>query len=274
MKLTFSSVDDMNPKFPILHTAVSILLLLLFVWGCGPKAPSVVLDAEDQYAVAKREFEEERWDEAALELQKLVFNHPGAAFIDSGQFLLGMAYFNQREYPSATLEFNKILYSYPTSPLVDDAFFMVAKCNFEMAPRAELDPTHTQEALDGIRRFLEYYPQSERVPEAEELLIQCQAKLAKKAYQAGNLYYKRGRYEAALIYLRHVLNDYHDTEWAREAQFGLAEVLYKQGEYGKAEEEYQKFLQDYPDDELVKKAEKRLREMEEKQDKVVQGEKE
>ena len=240
------------------------LCVLLLTSGCGPKAPSVVLDAEDQYALSKTEFEKKHWDQAAVELQKLVFNYPGAAFIDSAQYLLGMAYFNQEEYPSAILEFNKILYSYPTSPLADDAAFMVAKSDFEMSPKAELDPTHTQMALDGLNRFLDEYPTSERRQEAEDVLRECRGKLAKKAYQTGNLYYKRGRYESALIYLRSVLNDYHDTEWVKPAQFKLAEVFYKQKEYDKAREEYEKFLNDYGDDKLAQKVKKRLNKIEQK----------
>lgn len=257
----------MNPKFLYLSVGISAFLLLLLVCGCGPKAPKVVLDVDDQYRVAKEEFKAEHWDAAATELQKLIFNYPGAAFIDSAQYLLGMAYFNQKEYPSAILEFNKILYSYPTSPLADDAAFMTAKCDFEMAPRAELDPTHTQKAAGEIVRFLEDYPNTERREEAEKLLVECKSKLAQKAYRAGSLYYKQGKYQAALIYLRHVLNDYHDTEWVREAQFKLAEVLYKQGEYDQAEGEYQSFLRNYKDDKLGKKAQKRLKEIREKQDK-------
>ena len=87
----------------------------------------MVLDAEDQYALAKREFEEKNWNRAVVELQKLIFNYPGAAFVDSAQYLLGMAYFNQKEYPLAIGEFSKLLSSYPTSQLADDAAFMIAQ---------------------------------------------------------------------------------------------------------------------------------------------------
>jgi outer membrane protein assembly factor BamD len=262
-------LSDMKAKLLASILLGLALVLAALVSGCGPKAPKAVLDAEDQYLLGKGEFDKGHWEKAVVELQKLVFNYPGAAFIDSAQYLLGMAYFNQKEYPSAILEFDKILYSYPTSPLADDAAFMVAKSDFEMSPRAELDPTHTQKALDGARRFLEDYPESDRTEEAEELLNECRTKLAKKAYQSANLYYKRGQYESALLYLKHVLNDFHDTEWFKLAQFKTAEVFHKQKEYEKARQEYEKFLQDYPDDKLAKKAKKRLKQI---PDKSNQGE--
>jgi len=239
-----------------------VLFFFLLGFGCGPKAPKVVLDAEDQYAVAKREFDEKHWDEAVVELQKLIFNYPGAVFIDSAQYLLGMAYFNQKEYPLAIGEFSKLLSSYPTSQLADDAAFMIAQSDFKMSPKAELDPKHTQRAADELRNFLDDYPESDRREEAEELLLECRSKLAKRAYKAGHLYYRMKHYDSALIYFKMVLNDFHDTEWAAKAQFELAEVFYKQREYDKAKDEYQKFLQDFPDDKLAEKARKRLKKIE------------
>ena len=254
----------MKTKSVILVFLNITLLSLLLGFACGPKAPKIILDAEDQYALAKREFDKKHWDQAVVELQKLIFNYPGAAFIDSAQYLLGVVYFNQEEYPLAIGEFNKLLRSYPTSQLADDAAFMVAASDFEMSPRAELDPKHTQRATDELKNFLDDYPESDRREEAQELLNKCRAKLAKKAYKTGYLYYKRRQYASALIYLRQVLNDYHDTEWAGQAQFQIAEVFYKQKKYDQAKEEYEKFLQDFPEDKLAKKARKRLKKIKEK----------
>jgi outer membrane protein assembly factor BamD len=264
MKTNFFPDRRMKTKTLLLACLQMALLSLLFGLGCGPKAPKVILDSEDQYALARREFDEKHWDEAVTELQKLIFNYPGASFIDSAQYLLGMAYFNQEEYPSAIVEFNRLLGSYPTSKLADDAAFMTAKSDLEMSPGPDLGQEHTQRAVDALRTFLDEYLQSDRREEAEELLNKARGKLAKKTYKNGHLYYRLGRYESALIYLEKVLNDYHDTDWARQAQFQIAEVHYKQKEYEEAKKEYEKFLQDFPDHKLAKKAKKRLKKIESK----------
>ncbi|MFH1336449.1 MAG: outer membrane protein assembly factor BamD, partial [Candidatus Zixiibacteriota bacterium] len=186
------------------------LLFFLYISSCGPKAPQLILDAEDQYTLAKSEYEKEHWDKALLELQKLILNYPGVNFIDSAQYLLGMTYFNQKEYPSAINEFNRILTSFPTSSLGDDAGFKVAECDFEMSPKAELDQSHTQKALDELKNFLDDYPLSNKREEAQKLLNECRAKLAKKVYKGGYLYYKMRRYDAASLYFEQVLDEYQD----------------------------------------------------------------
>jgi outer membrane protein assembly factor BamD len=252
-----------SKTFLLVCFQLSLLSLLLGV-ACGPKAPTVVLDAEDQYAVAKREIDQENWDKAVVELQKVLFNYPGAGFIDSAQFLLGSAYFNQEEYPSAILEFNKLLVSYPTSKLADDAAFMVAKSDLEMSPKAELGQENTQRALDGLTNFLDDYPESDRREEAAELLTKARGKLAEKTYKNGYLYYRLGHYESALLYLEKVLNDYHDTGWVADARFQIAEIHYKEKKYDQAREEYEGFLQDFPDHKLAKKVKKRVKKIESK----------
>lgn len=264
MKTNFFRKRNMRKKTLLLACLQITFLSSLLGLGCGPKAPKVVLDAEDQYAVARREFDEKRWDKAVVELQKVIFNYPGAGFIDSAQYLLGMAYFNEEEYPSAILEFSKLLVSYPTSRLADDAAFMVASSDLEISPKAELGQENTLRAVHELRNFLDEYPQSDRKEEAGELLNRARGKLAKKAYKNGYLYYRLGRYESALMYLEKVLNDYHDTNWAKDAQFQIAEVHYKEKKYDQAKEEYEKFRQDFPDHELAKKAKKRLKKLENK----------
>jgi outer membrane protein assembly factor BamD len=237
------------------------LFLLLFSTACGPKQISLVLDAEDQFTLAKREFERKHYDQAIIEFQKLIFNYPGAAFIDSAQYLLGTSYFNQKDYPSAVVEFNRILSSFPTSQLSDDAAFMVAFCDFKMSPKAELDQKHTLKAIEELQSFLDDYPTSNRTEEAFDLLKECRSKLAKKAYNSGRLYLKMKKYEAALIYLKDVINGYHDTEWAAPAQFQIAEVYFKQNKYDQAKTEYQKFLENFPEGKLAKKAKERLKDL-------------
>lgn len=239
--------------------------MVIVTCGCGPKPPKLILDAQDQYALAKREFENEHWDKAVLELQKLILNYPGVGFIDSAQYLLGMTYFNQKEYPMAIDEFNRLLSSFSTSSLANDATFKAAECDVRLSPRAELDQSHTLKALDELNNFLEEYPESDQRVQALDLVNQCRSKLAKKSYKSGQLYYKMGRYLPAESYFQQVLDEYSDTEWAKPARFYLAESLYKEKKYNQAKTEYESYLQNSPKDESTKKANKRL----EKIDKIL-----
>jgi len=239
-----------------------LLLVLLLVLGCaGSRKETPVLGAEDQLALAKREYEKKNFSEASLEFQKLIYNYPGAAFVDSAQYLLGMCYFREKDYPAAVGEFNKLLTSFYTSPLADDAYFMIAFAHYKDSPKAELDQKNTLRAISELNDFLEEYPQSEYAEEAQRLLFEARSKMAKKLYKTGKLYYKLKHYQSALLYLEEVLDLYPDTEFSAPSSFLVAESYLKQKKYDLAELEYRKFLERYPGNKLAGKVKKRLKKL-------------
>jgi outer membrane protein assembly factor BamD len=69
--------------------------------------------------------------------------------------------------------------------------------------------------------FLEDFPQSELVQDAEQSITKLRIKLAEKDFEVGRLYLKLEEYESALIYFRSVLNNYYDTDFSDDARIGI-----------------------------------------------------
>jgi outer membrane protein assembly factor BamD len=235
---------------------LSLLPLILSCAAARKETP--VLGAEDQFALAKKEYDKKKYSEAVTEFQKLIFNYPGAAFVDSAQYLLGMCYFRDKDYSSAVGEFKKVLSSFSESPLAADASFMIAYAHFKDSPKAELDQTNTLKAIQELKDFLDEYPESQHAQEAQKLLFEARTKQAQKLYNNGRIYYKLKHYDAALIYLQDVLDQYSDTKYAAPASFLIAESYREQKKSDLAELEYRKFLEKYPGDKLTGKVKARL----------------
>ena len=236
-----------------------ILLILTVVWfSCSSESIKPLPGAENQYQIAKREYQKKDWSNAVMEFQKLIFNYPGFAQADSAQFLLAMSYFNNKEYPLAAGEFNKLSFSFPTSFLTDDAMYYAGVCALEQSPKPELDQQYTQIAIERFRDFLEEYPESEFVPQAEQKILEARSKIAKKTYNTAYLYVKLGDYDAALIYLNEILDLYSDTPWFSEAFFLLGEVYLKQNKLDQAKATFQEFVAKFPQDKLAHKARERI----------------
>ena len=235
---------------------LSLLPLILSCAAARKETP--VLGAEDQFALAKREYDKRKYSSSVLEFQKLIFNYPGAASLDSAQYLLGMCYFQDKDYSSSVGEFKKVLSSFSESPLADDASFMIAYAHFKDSPKAELDQTNTLKAIQELKDFLDEYPESQHATEAQKLLFEARSKLAHKLYNNGRIYYKLKHYDAALLYLQDVLDQYSDTRYAAPASFLKGESYREQRKYDLAELEYRKFLEKYPGDKLTGKVKARL----------------
>ena len=62
------------------------------------------------------------------------------------------------------------------------------------SPDPRLDQTQTYEAINQLQLYLEYYPQSERAKEAQNIMFELQEKLAYKELLAVRLYFNLGTY--------------------------------------------------------------------------------
>lgn len=241
--------------FAIFLVALGLLTLL---FGCGPGPPKAKLDAEDQFLLAKQKFDDRKYLDAQTEFQKLIWNFPGSDYVDEAQYYLAECFFGQEDYQSAIHEYTRLLRNYSQSPFVDDAQYKVGVSYYKQILPAPLDQDNTHKAIRELQTFLEDYPNSEYVPEAEKYLLSARTRLAQKEYLNGQLYYKMGAYDSAIIYFEELLKSYSDTKWADDVQFAIGECQRRQKKWEQAIESYQKVLEMSSSKKLVQRAQKRI----------------
>ncbi len=237
-----------------------ILPILLFhlLQGCGGYNVKPNISAEERLALARRMFENKDYFEAKQQFKILTLNNPGAAFVDEAQFFLAESHFFSKEYILAADEYNRLVRLYPRSGWVDDASYKAAVCDYKLSPKPSLDQTYTVRAVSSFQRFIEDFPNSDLIPEAERILGICRSKLSKKDYRAGELYRKMHDYYAAFVYFDSVVTNYYDTEYAEDATFWKGECLYRLGRFNDARTALEELLRKYPDSENARKARERL----------------
>ena len=206
-------------------------------------------------------FKNKDYEQAKIQFKILTLNNPGAEFIDEGQFLLAQCHFKQKAYILAADEFNRLIRLYQRSQWVDDAQFMVAMCDYKLSPKPALDQKYTRQAVANFQRFLEDFPNSKLVPEAERLLTLCRTKLAQKDYKSGELYRKFKDYHAGLVYFNSVLDSYYDTEFAHPALYWKSECLYRLERKSEAADSFREFISRYPRSEFRAKSIARLKDI-------------
>ena len=69
--------------------------------------------------------------------------------------------------------------------------------------------------------FIEDFPESDLIDDAENAMLALRLKLAQKDYEVGRMYLKLEEYDSALIYFRSVLNHYYDTSFSDDARVGI-----------------------------------------------------
>jgi outer membrane protein assembly factor BamD len=233
----------------------NILILILFtlvLWGCGESVNTVNMSPQDRLAYAVKLYNDEDYELAVNEFSSIVLQFPGNAIVDSAQYYTGMTRFKRKEYILGAYEFSKLIKNMPASKLIAESQYMLAECYYKLSPDYTLDQKYTRSAIKEYQAYIDFFPTSDKVPDAEVKIKELNEKLAHKEYNAAYIYSKLEYYRASLKYYDNVVEIYHDTKYAPLAMYDKTQLLISRGRNSDALIEINKFLQRYPSNYLFK----------------------
>ncbi len=228
----------------------AIFILTLLAAGCSATKEDTRKTAEERFAEGKRLFDEGDYAEAIQQFDIVKLQFQGSSVSDKAQYYTGLARYKREEYHLASYDFELLIRNYPSSPLVPDAYFMSAECYVGLSPDSQRDQTYTQRALEALQTFIELYPASPRVPEAQKEQAALIEKLARKEYETAMLYERMEDYKAAQIYYDRVLDQYYNTSYADASLLGKIRVLIARKKPADAARAADLFLKKFPNSPL------------------------
>ena len=162
--------------------------------------------------------------------------------------------------------FKTLVKEFPRSEYAEESQFMVGYCFYLDSPSPRLDQQVSQNAIDALQLFINLYPKSTRVEEANRLIIELRDKLVYKSYLSGKLYYDLNNYKAAVVALSSSLKDFPDTKYREELMYMLVKAKYflavrsveekKRERLSSALDEYFTFVDEYPESKYRKEVER------------------
>ena len=132
----------------------------------------------------------------------------------------------QKDYLMASHYFKSLVKEFPTSEYIEEAQFMIGYCSYLLSPKPRLDQQVTQQAIDALQLYINLYPYSDRVEEANRLISELEDKLVYKSYLSAKLYYDFEQYKAAVIALGNSLEAYPDSRYREELKYMLLKSKY------------------------------------------------
>jgi outer membrane protein assembly factor BamD len=103
---------------------------------------------------------------------------------------------------------------------------MKAFSNYRLSPSYRLDQTFSQKAIEEFQLFVNTYPTSDRVEECNRLIDVLRAKLQKKAYAEGELYFNLRNYESAVRSFENLLRDFPETADSEKVRYMVIRSLF------------------------------------------------
>lgn len=243
----------------------AVLLVSVVVGGCAGSRQLRYATPEEAYQKGMAAYERGRYQRAAEYFQGVFdFGRVSEVALDA-QLQLARSYYNNGQYILAASEYTRFIELYRQDPRADQAEYERAMSYYQLSPKYELDQTETERAISYFQLFLDRYPNSTLVPEAEARVAELREKMARKQFATGGLYEQRELYEAAALSYESTFDKYPDTAWADDALVGairtyilFAEqsVRERQAErLDKALQNYDRLTQIFPDSPLVPEAE-------------------
>ena len=230
------------------------LLAALLLSSCGEYNKLLKsTDYEYKYEAAKNYFAKGQYNRAATLLNELIAILKGTDKAEESLYMLGMSYYNQNDYQTAAQTFTQYYNVYPRGTFTELARFHAGKALYLDTPEPRLDQSGTYNAIQQLQMFLEYFPNSAKKDEAQNMIFALQDKLVMKEYLSAKLYYNLGNYlgnnyESCVITAQNALKDYPYTNMREDLSILILRAKYEMAVFSvedKREERYREAVDEY-----------------------------
>jgi len=246
---------------------ISIVLVAIVLSSCSDYNKVVKsTDYEFKYKKAVEYYEDGEYVRSGTLFRELVNIYRGTSRADRIYYYYAKSMMGQKDYLMAGHYFSSLVKEFPMSEYTEEAQFMIGYCKYLLSPKPRLDQQITQESIDALQLYINLYPFSERVEEANRLIDELEDKLVYKSYLSAKLYYDFEQYKAAVVALTNSLEKYPDSKYREDLKYMLLKSKYLLAEnsirdkqetrFSSALDEYFSFIDEYPESKYKKEVDK------------------
>jgi outer membrane protein assembly factor BamD len=244
--------------------AISSTLLAGCLGKKNAAAPAVGTSAEPDkvlYEKANNDLKHGRYTTGRLALETLINTYPDSEYLAKAKLAIGDSYY--KEGGTAGLKQSIVEYQdFRTFfPFLDESAYaqmQIAMAHYRQMEKPDRDHTEAVQAEAEFQTFLEKYPSSPLVPQAEQDLRNVQEVLAEGNFRVANFYYLRGAFRASGARLMELTDRYPLYSQADQANWMLGQIWEKGEHNDLAAKYYARIVKDYPLSSLAGDAKNKL----------------
>jgi outer membrane protein assembly factor BamD len=169
-------------------------------------------------------------ERAQAMFEAIVKRAPFSKLAPMAQFNVGMALEKQNKYPEAIQAYSEVVTKYPNDAVADDAAYQAGYVRLRDYREGSNDRQSAVKAKEAFEDFINRYPQSEKVPQAQENLKTLSGGQTKSSLDTAKYYDKQKQYKAAVIYYNDVIKQEPDSANGTAAKKRIAELKEKLGD--------------------------------------------
>jgi outer membrane protein assembly factor BamD len=207
---------------------VSLLLLVVLFSSCSEYQKA--LKSEDvalKYASATKMYDKGKYEKAIRLFEQIAPSYKGKPQAEKLFYMYSQSYYKTNQFHLAGYQFENFSSSYPKSEKQEEASFLGAKCYSKLSPVYSLDQNDTDKALDKLQNFIDTYPNSIYLVEANTIVKTLRYKIEKKAFENAKQYNTISDFKASQIAFDNFISDFPGTTFKEDALFYKLDSAYQ-----------------------------------------------
>ena len=209
----------------ILASLLSVTALSACATG-GAKSTDtsyVARDVNTLYNAAKDRLDRGQYKVAAALFDEVERQHPYSPWARKAQQMSAFSYYMAADYNKAVESSRRFLSIHPGNKDAPYAYYLIGLSYYEQISDVTRDQKVTQDALAALGEVSRRYPDTRYASDALLKIDLVNDHLAGKEMEIGRFYQRRGKWLAASIRFREVIDKYQTTTHAPEALMRLTE---------------------------------------------------
>ncbi len=226
--------------------------LLAGCFGKKNSTPAAGTSAEPDkvlYDKAGQDLKHGRYEVGRLALQTLINTYPDSEYLAKAKLEIGDSYYKEggtSGIKQSIVEYKDFITFFPFLDEAAYAQMQIAMGHYRQMEKPDRDRAEAVQAEAEFQTFVEKYPNSPLLPQAEQHLRDVQEVLAEGNFRVASFYYLRGVYRAAGARLIELTNRYPLYSQADKANWMLGQI-YEKAEHNEiAAKYYSRIVKDYP----------------------------
>jgi len=229
-------------------------------------------DVAKKFTMADELYEAGKWSKSKRLLDQILPKYRGKPQAEKLTYMHANCSYEMGDYYIASYHFDKFTDIYPQSEKAEEAAFKAAKGYYFNSPVYSKEQKETIEAIEKLQLFVNQYPESQYLAEANTLVKELDFKLEKKAFEIAKQYDLITDYKASIKSFNNFLLEFPGTSLRDEAMFYRFDASYnlailsidqlKEERLKDAIGYYNSFKKAYPNSEFMEDATKMNQELE------------
>ena len=238
----------------------TLLAATVFTAGCAGKGGKpedtayVARDVESLYAEAKERLDRGNAPLAAALFDEVERQHPYSPWARRAQLMSAFSYYVASDYNESVASAQRFLSIHPGNKDAPYAYYLIALSYYEQISDVTRDQKITQQALETLTEVVRRYPNTAYASDAKLKIDLVNDHLAGKEMEIGRFYERSGKWLAASLRFRNVVDNYQQTSHTPEALYRLVESYLALGIPEEAQKSAAVLGANYPGNEWYAKA--------------------